>query len=346
MSENSASLLGKIAAYTEILTKDPQSTVFVSLCEAYRQLGMLDDALEIAEKGAGRLPGFSPGLTALGRVLAQRGELTEAAQAFERALAIEKDNGLALKGLARVRYRQGQLNAARELLQQVLDQNADDPIARKMLDSLGASAPVSDSAAAAPVVPVPRTATQPEPKVTPQDKSAGASTPIPTETVGDLYRKQGLLGDAAAVYRSLLRENPHNEGVRQKLVALKQQMAKPSHGEEVSSSGMSKPAEGVPKDSTPAPQREPAQRPEPQVARPLPERDLQPDMPRPEPEPVQPRPEPAPERLQQNQRPAASRPVAEANQDVDLQNLSGEQQVLLHLDRWLHAIDQRRAAHV
>jgi len=346
MSENSASLLGKIAAYTEILTKDPQSTVFVSLCEAYRQLGMLDDALEIAEKGAGRLPGFSPGLTALGRVLAQRGELAEAAQAFERALVIEKDNGLALKGLARVRYRQGELNAARELLQRVLDQNADDPIARKMLDSLGASAPSTGSAAAAPAVSDARPVTLPEPKVAPQEKMAGASTPIPTETVGDLYRKQGLLGDAAAVYRALLRENPHNERVRQKLVALKQQMAKPSPGEEESSAGMSAPTGSVSKDSNPAPQREPVMRPEPQISRPLPARNLQPDTPRSEPEPVQPQPEPVPERPKQNLRPAASKPVAEASNDVKVQNLSGEQQVLLHLDRWLHAIDQRRAAHV
>ena len=60
--EQTASLLGKIAGYIEILSKDPHSTAFVSLAEAYRQMGLLDDALEVVEKGVAALPKFSLGL--------------------------------------------------------------------------------------------------------------------------------------------------------------------------------------------------------------------------------------------------------------------------------------------
>lgn len=135
MSDNSVSLLGKIAGYTEILAKDPQSTVFVSLCEAYRQLGMLDDALEIAQKGTRKLAAFSPGFVALGRIQAQQGDLAAAANSFEKALAIEKDSLAALKGLARTRHRQGHLDKAKDLLLRAQILNPQDPVVLKMLDT-------------------------------------------------------------------------------------------------------------------------------------------------------------------------------------------------------------------
>ena len=101
MSENAApSLLGKIAGYTEILAKDPRSTIFVQLSEAYRQMGMLDDALEIASKGVRSLPSHAPGFTALGRIQAQRGARGEAVAAFEKAVELDRENLAALKGLA------------------------------------------------------------------------------------------------------------------------------------------------------------------------------------------------------------------------------------------------------
>ena len=42
------SLVGKISSYLQIVSKDPHSTAFVPLSEAYRQIGLLDDALEAA----------------------------------------------------------------------------------------------------------------------------------------------------------------------------------------------------------------------------------------------------------------------------------------------------------
>jgi len=233
MSENTPSLLGKIAAYTEILAKDPRSTVFVSLAEAYRQLGMLDDALEIAAKGTTHLPGFTPGFTVLGRIYAQRGELDEAAEAFERSLAIEKTNLLALKGLARIRLRQGQGGAARELLGRALEIDPEDETARKELAALPsapAGNPVVSQLAARQQAP-----TRPVSPSGPSARAAGiaeneteeeqaTARPIQTETMGDLYRKQGLVLEAAKIYRELLRAAPHNERVRSKLIAIRQEL--------------------------------------------------------------------------------------------------------------------------
>jgi 3-dehydroquinate synthase len=213
MAEDVSGLLGKIAAYTEILTKDPRSTVFVSLSEAYRQIGMLDDALEIAMKGTSSIPGFCPGFTALGRVFAQQGELTKAAEAFDRALELESGNLLALKGLAKVRHRQGCLEQAKSLLLRALELDPEDSIAKKLLAMLG---------------PKPDGLSLPEDATYDPFADVGAVSgpqPIPTETVADLYRKQGLVKEAAAIYRDILRIDPQRESVRTKLVELQQSMA-------------------------------------------------------------------------------------------------------------------------
>jgi tetratricopeptide (TPR) repeat protein len=213
MSENMSSLLGKIAAYTEILAKDSRSTVFVSLSEAYRQIGMLEDALEIALKGTGSLPAFCPGFTALGRIYTQQDDLPKAAAAFERALEIEHENLHALKGLAKVRQRQGYPDQAREHLRRALEIDPEDTGAKKLLNLLGPLPADSGQIRADEIDP------------TVEMMGGSRPQPIPTETVADLYRKQGLLKEAEAIYRDILRIDPQRESVRAKLVELKQHIS-------------------------------------------------------------------------------------------------------------------------
>ena len=111
-----ASLIGKIAGYTEILAKDPRSTVFVPLSETYRKLRMFDDAVEVASRGAKVLPTYAPGFVALARALAERGDWQGAAAAFDQTLAIEPANLQGLKGLARARIALRETEAVRGLL--------------------------------------------------------------------------------------------------------------------------------------------------------------------------------------------------------------------------------------
>ncbi|HEX9872941.1 MAG TPA: tetratricopeptide repeat protein, partial [Deferrimonas sp.] len=165
------SLLGKIAGYTEILAKDPRSTVFVPLSEAYRQMGMLDDALQIARQGVTALPRYCPGHISLGRVLAQRGDLNRAIAAFEAALAIEHDNLTAIKGLAKVRILNRQPEEALQILLRGATINPGDDGVRKMLASLG---PVHSRGAVVPEASLPD-----EP---PMEKPV-AGEPIATSTI-------------------------------------------------------------------------------------------------------------------------------------------------------------------
>ncbi len=223
------SLLSKIAGYTEILAKDPKSTVFVSLAESYRQMGMLDDALEVAVRGSKAMPRFGPGHTVLGRIHAQRNELSLALAAFEKALEIDGDSLVALKGMARVLAQMGNKDRARDLVTRAVRLNPEDEGGRKLLQALGGVLPpLGDSRKNLP--------SSPRPTVTrrsgsgrdgnDRDEEQGLETvdPITTATIADIYIKQGFPRRAMKVYRDLLKADPHNADIRARLVALKRQL--------------------------------------------------------------------------------------------------------------------------
>lgn len=208
------SLLGKIAGYTEILAKDPRSTIFVQLSETYRQMGMLDDALEIALKGVQAHPTFAPGYTALGRVRVQQEAREEATAAFEKAIELDDRNLAALKGLASLRLQGGEREQARLLLLRVSEINPDDEMVQKTLERLTATPP-------SPPRTTDRTTPSPSPNPSPPKKGA----PISTPTIAEIYIKQGFPKRALKVYRDLLEADPHNETIRQKMIALKKSLA-------------------------------------------------------------------------------------------------------------------------
>src|SRR5512133_395386 len=102
------SLFGKIAGYIEVLVKDPHSTVFVPLSDAYRKLGLINDAIKAARTGTEQVPTYTPGFVALARLLAESGDLAAAAAAFQQALALEPEHLPALTGMIRIHMLRGE----------------------------------------------------------------------------------------------------------------------------------------------------------------------------------------------------------------------------------------------
>lgn len=200
------SLLGAIAEYTERLAQNPRATVFVPLSKAYRQLGMVDDAMAIARTGVQTIPEFSPGHTLLGRLLVEKGDAAGAIACFERALAIDNEDLPALKGLARIRYQQGEHEVARQLLLKASALKSDDPTVQQALASLP---PQTRGTAHAP-------AGEPAQKV---------AAPIATPTIAEIYERQGFLKRALGVYRDLLQRDPANQDLLGKYRALKARIA-------------------------------------------------------------------------------------------------------------------------
>lgn len=84
-----------IEKYQILLQKDPKSQVFAPLTEAYRQMGLLEEAFRIALRGVQFNPNFGGGRIALAKVFIDRGNPASAIEELEKAIEVSADNILA-----------------------------------------------------------------------------------------------------------------------------------------------------------------------------------------------------------------------------------------------------------
>ena len=213
-------LIGKISSYLQILSQDPHSTAFVPLAEAYRQVGMLDDALEVARFGVRNLPHFSPGFSTIGRIYAQMGRKEESFASFRKALEIDSESHSALIGLARLHLVCSEREKAHEILEQAARFHQDDEIISDMLAALALPRPwMADTEHQVAEAP---------PSVVEFEETDVDVQPIPTATLAEIYVKQGLFEKAIVVYQQILQLNPENQTVRQRLVQLQHEVQSPA----------------------------------------------------------------------------------------------------------------------
>lgn len=212
------SLIGKIGSYLQIFAKDPSSTAFVPLAEAYRQIGLLDDALEAARLGTKMLPHFSPGFSTMGRILGQMGRIDEAMSAYAKALSIDRQSQSALVGLARLHLIRAERDMARKILKEAKTFHPDDEKIADMLIALDLPRPWAEikqaSQSQEPVSPV-------SPVVPTSDKPG---EPIPTATLAEIYVKQGLLDKGIKIYHDILKQSPENATARARMLELQGQL--------------------------------------------------------------------------------------------------------------------------
>jgi len=201
-----SSLLGKIAAYTEILAKDPKSTIFVSLGEAYRKMGMLDDARQVIEQGMNFHNEFSPACIVQARILCQQGDYQASEAAFDKALALDNESLAALVGYARLNILLGREAKASELLLTARKLSPADPVINKLLLSLpGEEKPVEE-------------------QVDTGETEEVVQPPLASATLAELYLKQGLDQQALDIYRQLSNEDPNNLVLRRQIRDLEEKL--------------------------------------------------------------------------------------------------------------------------
>lgn len=208
-------MISKIGSYLQVIAKDPNSTAFIPLAEAYSQLGLIDDALEAAKLGTTMLPQFSPGFAMLGRVLSQKGQIEEALIAYNQALTIDPESHSALVGLARAYLIRGDRDLASKILAEAKRVYPEDETIIDMLNALALPRPWAQI------------------KEAPQVKKTGfsqalahdkAGEPIPTATLAEIHVKQGLIDKAIKIYSEILSLNPENSAVRARIEQLKKSL--------------------------------------------------------------------------------------------------------------------------
>lgn len=98
-----------IERYQLVLEKDPRSQVFAPLSEAYRKMGLIEEAFRISSRGVQYHPQFAGGHIALANVLIEKSQYENAKESLEKAIQISPENILAYQKLGEccLKLRQG-----------------------------------------------------------------------------------------------------------------------------------------------------------------------------------------------------------------------------------------------
>jgi tetratricopeptide (TPR) repeat protein len=84
-----------VERYQIELEKNPRSKVFAPLAEAYRKMGLIDEAMKICQRGVQIHPDFAGGLVAYGKLLFETKNYEEALNQLKKAAQLSPDNLLA-----------------------------------------------------------------------------------------------------------------------------------------------------------------------------------------------------------------------------------------------------------
>lgn len=84
-----------IEKFQILLEKDPKSQVFAPLSEAYRKMGMVEEAFRVAVRGVQFNPNFSGGRIALAKIYLDRDNVPGATEELTKAVELSADNILA-----------------------------------------------------------------------------------------------------------------------------------------------------------------------------------------------------------------------------------------------------------
>lgn len=131
-----------VEKYQLMHQKDPESKVFAPLAEAYRKMGLLDQAHKVAFDGVKIYPDFVSGRVALGRCLIAMNENYKAIPQLKKATELAPENILAQSLLAEAYIKESKLQDALKCYKVLLflnPQNKNAQSAVKKLESLTAA---------------------------------------------------------------------------------------------------------------------------------------------------------------------------------------------------------------
>jgi tetratricopeptide (TPR) repeat protein len=237
----------ELDALFERYRQAPRSHVFAPLADACRKAGLIDEAVDIADRGVQENPGYTSGHVVRGKCYYDRGDRKTAVACFERVLDLDPNNLVALKFLGLIQAEEGDAAGARERFKHILALDPDDREIRRELDILDVPAkPVPDAheetaetvervetvEAVGPMETLAETEAQETREVKAADDGfEGAPISLGTDddpttdelatmTLADIYAEQGYADKALRIYREVLKRQPGNSGIREKIRAL------------------------------------------------------------------------------------------------------------------------------
>ncbi len=222
----------------------PDGLVFPHLADAYRRAGRYTQAESVLNAGLRRHSDYSSAHVVLGRLRLDQGKHSEAEGAFRRVLELDPQNHVAMEYLGRVSLEQGRLQEALDQFRRLARLKPSDEVREQIheledrVGELRSGARQSSSAVpASPDSGAVRRQSRPtngaaHPRRVPAPAGRASGEPdddppplsrlpepgeVVTETMAELYARQGLHDRATSVYRQLLQRNPGDARVEAKL---------------------------------------------------------------------------------------------------------------------------------
>jgi tetratricopeptide (TPR) repeat protein len=137
----------EIAKLTERISKDPKSKLFVPLAEEYKKAGDIEMAIAVLTEGLKNNPGYVTAKSFLGRLLLDKGNLSEAQKEFEEVIKAIPDNVLAQRKLGDIHALQGRAQEALLFFKAVLAVNPKDPELKALVADIEAGRDVREKIA-------------------------------------------------------------------------------------------------------------------------------------------------------------------------------------------------------
>jgi tetratricopeptide (TPR) repeat protein len=238
MTESHSELHAEIEKLEQKHSDNPEGRYFVPLANDYRKLGNLERAEELLREGIRMHPDYLSARIVLGRCLAERHATAEAIDEFTRVLSVDPQNLIALRTLGELAADEGRSEEALKWYRELLSVDPLNEDARRALESLSTTpgAPPPDEMQgetawwtdnAARIEPDPDANDDEvgadDAELAPDDEFGG--TELVTETIAELYARQGLFDRAANVYRELIRRRGDDPALRRRLEEVERQVA-------------------------------------------------------------------------------------------------------------------------
>lgn len=203
--------------------------VFLQTAESLRLLGEYAQAIQTLNEGLGKRPDCLPGRLLLGRCYLEHGMIPEAKVQLESVAKVLEECLPVYKMLSQVYIQEKDVDRALEVLRKTLYFPEEGGPKKITPLELGLQRGARPPFAAPPMMtgapPNPPSDPSPKEKTAPE-KGPEGKAPIQTDTLAEIYLKQGHLDRALSVYEEILTREPENTIIREKRDSLQKRAEK------------------------------------------------------------------------------------------------------------------------
>jgi tetratricopeptide (TPR) repeat protein len=199
---------GEMIRLKRLFERNPTSTIFARLADAYLTHGEVEEAIRVCRRGLKYRPSYVTGHIVLGRSLLESGDLAAAEDEFYKVLTLEPDHLAAIRFLSTIATHHGDQDRS-DLLRRRL--RALDPFVQGALDrdvqpeaecdGVATDESVSDEVVEKVLPDDPAADLLPAESEPVQKEADGAEFPFVSLTLARLYARQGHRGQAERVVR-------------------------------------------------------------------------------------------------------------------------------------------------